>query len=263
MRIGGQRLVLRDHRQGAEARGFQRLAQHPRHRLVVKHHLAGKDRLIVPYRAGIAFARDIGGGQYRHDAGRGERRGSVQVRQFGMCVRRQHRPGVQQPGKARQQIVGVERLAGDVAASAFVRQRLAGPLHAASACRVWWKNFSSRVCATASRYSALPRWSLIGRRVAAMARCAARTAGCAPRKSHQGIFGRMDADRGRRDSPVSDAAVRHPSRGVERHGVSRGHRADIVQRALGHFEERGVLADTASAPTPTQSASPGRSAVWR
>ena len=133
-----QRPVLRDHRQRAEAGGFQRLAQHPRHRLIVKHHLARKDGLIVPYRAGIAFARHIGRGQYPHDAGHPQRRGSVQVRQLGMCVRRQHRPGVQQPRKPRQQIVRVQRLSRDMPASAFVRQWLAGPLHAASACRVWW-----------------------------------------------------------------------------------------------------------------------------
>ena len=36
--------------------------------------------------------------------------------------------------------------------------------------------------------------------------------GAAPRKSDQGIFGLMHAYRGRRDSPVSDAAVRHSCR---------------------------------------------------
>src|SRR5262245_54747892 len=78
--------------------------------------------------------------------------GGVHRKHTSMRVRRQYRPRVQQVGKTTDEVVRVQRLAGDVAASALVMQA-----HAAS-----YRNFASRLSVIASRYAAEPRWSPIG-----------------------------------------------------------------------------------------------------
>ena len=89
------------------------------------HHLVGKQRLVVAVGAGIAFAGHVGGGEGRDDAGlvergRGiERRHAARARAAPSPARR-----AAVAGKRAEQIVGVQRLAGDVPARAFVRHGL-------------------------------------------------------------------------------------------------------------------------------------------
>src|SRR4030088_1050731 len=88
---------------------------------------------------------------------------------------------MQDSGESREQVVGVEGLAGDVAARAFVRD---GPSHESRSgvkadqevCVTSHQNFSSSDLADSLRYSADPRWSLIGMSVRSSAACARSTA---------------------------------------------------------------------------------------
>ena len=142
---------------GAAARGLQRFGQHPCHGLLMKHHFAREQGLVAAIGAAVILARDVVRGQSRVNAGLGERRRGVQLREHGVSVRGQHRPGVQQEREAARQIVRVQRLAGDMSAGAFMRNRLAGNVHAAASVCCSHQNFSSRFCARASRYAAEPR----------------------------------------------------------------------------------------------------------
>ena len=112
-------------RAAPESRGFQRFAQHPRDRLAMIQDLGGKQRLVVTVGAGVAFAGHIVAGECGHDTPGSSSAGvASRCKQQRVRVRRQNRPGMQQTGEAAHQIVGVERLAGDVAARAFMRHRL-------------------------------------------------------------------------------------------------------------------------------------------
>ena len=122
----GQRLILRQHAGRAEARGLDGFRQHPRHRLVVIHHFHGKQRLVVPVGARVPLARHVRVGEHPHNARRRHGRRDVEPGHQRVRVRRQHRPGVQQIRKPAGEVVGIERLAGDVLARALVRKRLAG-----------------------------------------------------------------------------------------------------------------------------------------
>ena len=57
VRIAGSASYSATTRAGAALRGVERLGQHPRDGLVVEHHLARKQRLVVPGRAGVALTR--------------------------------------------------------------------------------------------------------------------------------------------------------------------------------------------------------------
>ena len=146
-----QRPVVHPHARCPAPRSLQRLRQHPRDRLLVVHHLGGKQRLVMARDARLVFARHIRGGEGGGHAGFGERRRGVERGDRGMGVRREYRPGVQQPGEAAGQVVRVERFAGDVAARAFVGNGLARDVHAAASACCSHQNFSSRLCASASR----------------------------------------------------------------------------------------------------------------
>ena len=66
---GRQRLEFDDDPFGAEPRGFDRVAQHPRNRLVIEQHFGRKKRLIVTVRAAVAFAGHVALGEHGDDSG--------------------------------------------------------------------------------------------------------------------------------------------------------------------------------------------------
>jgi hypothetical protein len=81
-----------------------------------------EERFIVAIRAGIGFARGIGRGESCYYAWFFEGTFDIKTGDFGVRVRSQHGPGVQQAGIVRDQVVCVEGFAGDVGAGAFVRR---------------------------------------------------------------------------------------------------------------------------------------------
>ena len=134
-----------------QPRHFEGFAQHPRNRLLMKHDFLGEQRLIMPGCAGIAFAGNIRGSQGGAGTRLVQRRSNIQPYQLGMSMRRQHRPCVQQLGEARRQVVRVECFAGDVAARAFMRDRLANNLHATASSCCSHQNFCRSDWANAKR----------------------------------------------------------------------------------------------------------------
>ena len=124
---------------------------------MVVEHLFGKQGLIAARRSRIGHAGRVVRGQNGNHSGYVQRAGGIERFEFGMGVRSQHGPGVQQVRKTGQQVVRVERLAGDVPSGAFMRKVLADRGHAACASRVSHQNFSISDCERASRYAALPR----------------------------------------------------------------------------------------------------------
>ena len=136
---------------------LQRLPEHPRHRLPMVHHLARKQGL-----AGMLLPRHVVARQRRRYARFFHRAGGIEARHQSVRVRRHHGPRMQELREAAHQVVGVQRLAGDVPARAFVRNALPRDLHAAASSRCSHQNFSSRLCDSARRYAAEPRWSLMG-----------------------------------------------------------------------------------------------------
>src|SRR5882724_4814687 len=157
-----QWLVLGQYQRSADARSFQSLAQHPGNGLLVKYNFRREKWFIVPRCAGVVFTADIRACEYIAYTWLGECSRCVQPGQLGMSMRRQHRPGMQHIGKPTDKIIGIERFAGNMAAGAFMRDGLADDLHATASSRCSHQNFSSKDCASANRYAAEPRWSLIG-----------------------------------------------------------------------------------------------------
>ncbi len=128
---GRQRLVVHLHRGCAEPGGLQGLPQHPAHGVADEHHDLGEERLVV-LDAGVVEAWHVGGGEHTHDAVDGERRGDVEPGDPGVGVGRADRVRVQHPRGALHQVVGVERVAGDVEVGALVGQGLADAHRATS-----------------------------------------------------------------------------------------------------------------------------------
>src|SRR5215470_5863477 len=148
---GGKRLVLGDHSSSTEPGGFGGFAQNPRNRLRMKNNFCREEGLIVAGTARVAFARNIGGGQSSTDAGLPYRRNNVEFCQSSMRVGREDRPGMEQIGETSQQVIGVESLACNVTARAFMRNSLADNLHATASSSCSHQNFSSSDCASARR----------------------------------------------------------------------------------------------------------------
>ena len=120
--VGGERLDLDLDSRRAEPGGLERLAQHPAHGVAVEHDLTGKQRLVV-LDPGVVDPGNVRRGEHPDDAGHGQRgvgaqRGDPAVRQPNL-----HGIGVQHVLGALHQVVGVERLAGDVQGRALVRDR--------------------------------------------------------------------------------------------------------------------------------------------
>ena len=85
---------------------------------------AGEQRLVVLL-AGVVEAGHVVGGQHPHHAGHAVGRVGAQRGHPGVRVRGLDRPGVQRAVRAADQVLGVERGAGDVQIGALVGDRLA------------------------------------------------------------------------------------------------------------------------------------------
>jgi hypothetical protein len=129
---GGERLDVDLDGGRAEPGRLDRLAQHPAHGVAVEHHLAGEQRLVV-LDPGVVDPTDVGGGEHPDDAGHGQRRVGAQPGDPAVRAGDLHRPGVEHVLGAGHQVVGVERVAGDVESGALVGdgepdRRVLGPL---------------------------------------------------------------------------------------------------------------------------------------
>ena len=108
-----QRLVLDLDRGRAEPGGLQRLAEHPADRVAEVHDLGREQRLVV-LDAGVVDAGHVVGGEHPDDPGHVERRStSSRVTRAWACGDL-HGVGVQAVVGPADQVVGVERRAGDV-----------------------------------------------------------------------------------------------------------------------------------------------------
>ena len=123
-----KRLVVDDDGLGTEPGGLEGLPQHPAHGLPDEHHDLGEERLVV-LDAGIVDPRHVLGGEHAHHPGDVERRGGVEPGDPRVRVRRADRVGVQDVVRPVDQVVGVERLSGDVERRALVGQRTADAAH--------------------------------------------------------------------------------------------------------------------------------------
>ncbi len=149
----GQLFVLRHHAGSTATGPLQRVGEGPGDRLSVEHHLGGKQRLVVACRSRIPLTTHIVSREHRQHAGFVRCSRHVETHETGVRMGGEHRPGVEEAGKAPEQVVRVERLASDMASGALVRN---GPAHQRHA-RPSHQNFSTRLFATASRYSFDPR----------------------------------------------------------------------------------------------------------
>ena len=116
----GQRLVVGLDLGRALPGRLQGLAEHPAHRVVVVHDLAGEQRLVVLL-AGVVEAGHVLGGQHPHHAGHLVGALGAQGGEAGVPVRGLDRPGVQRAERAAHQVLGVQRGPGDVQVGALVR----------------------------------------------------------------------------------------------------------------------------------------------
>ncbi len=123
---GRQRLGVDLDRRGAEPGRLDRLAEHPAHRVAVEHDLGREQRLVV-LDARVVDAGDVGRGEHPHDTGHRQRRFGAQRRDAGVRVRDLDRVGVQHVLGAVDEVVGVQRRAGDVQGRALVRDRQRRP----------------------------------------------------------------------------------------------------------------------------------------
>ena len=120
--VGRERLDVDLDRRRAEPGGLERLAQHPAHGVAVEHDLAGEQRLVM-LDPGIVDPGNVRRGEHADDPGHGERRVGAQPGDPAVRMRDLHRVGVQHVLGAFHQVVGVERLAGDVQGRALMRER--------------------------------------------------------------------------------------------------------------------------------------------
>lgn len=101
---------------------LQGLAEHPGDRVAVEHDLVGEQRFVVLH-PGIVDAGHVGTGQHADHTGHGERGLGAQRGDPAVGLHDLHRVGVQYVLGAMDQVVGVERGAGDVQDCALVRHR--------------------------------------------------------------------------------------------------------------------------------------------
>ena len=120
---GGQRLVVDLDRQGPEPGGLEGLGEHPAHGLPVEHHLGREQRLVAPA-ARVVVPRHVVGREHTHHPGHGEGGCRAQAGHPGVGVGCLHRMGVQHAPGAPDEVVGVERLPGDVQGRGLVGHRL-------------------------------------------------------------------------------------------------------------------------------------------
>ena len=120
----GQRLVVDLDRLGTLPGRLQRLAEHPADRVPVVHNLAREQRLVVLL-AGVVEAGHVLGGQHPDHAGHVVGGLGAQAGDPGVRVRGLDRPGVQRGVGTADQVLRVQRGAGDVQVRALVGDRQA------------------------------------------------------------------------------------------------------------------------------------------
>ena len=117
----GQRLVVDLHGRGAQAGRLERLPEHPAHGVADEHDLAGEQRFVV-LDPRVVEAGHVVGREHAYDALDRQCRPRVEPDDPGVGVRRADRVRMEDMGRAVHQVVGVERVAGDVQCGALVRQ---------------------------------------------------------------------------------------------------------------------------------------------
>ena len=121
-----QVLVLDDGEPRRPARRIDRLGDDEEDRLADElHFVGGEDRIVVQDRPDVVLARNVRGGEDRHDAGRGAHGGEVHRPDAGVGAPGQPECGVERAASL-EDVVGVRRLARDVQVRAVVAYRLAG-----------------------------------------------------------------------------------------------------------------------------------------
>jgi len=116
----GQWLASDRDRERPPASGLDRLGQDPAHRVAVEHDLGGKERFVV-LDAGVVDARDVGGGEHPDNARHAESAGGVQASDSRVRQRNLNGMRVQHVLGPRDEVIGVERLPGDVERGALMR----------------------------------------------------------------------------------------------------------------------------------------------
>ncbi len=148
-----------------EAGRLQGLAEHPGDRMAVEHDLVGEQRLVVLH-AGVVDAGHVGNGQHTDHAGYGERGPGAQRGDPAVGLHDLDRVGVQHVLGPVDQVVRVERGAGDVQVGALVRHRdtddgpfgaFGQPAHDDAPRVVCANSFGRLWPSIAQRYSALAR----------------------------------------------------------------------------------------------------------
>jgi hypothetical protein len=115
-------LVLDLDRLGSEPGGFQAFAQDPADGVPVEHDL-GREQGLVVLDPRVVDSRDVLGGERPHNTRYVERRAGVEPGDHCVGMWCLDRPGMQDVAQAPDQVVGVERLAGDVQVGTLVLNR--------------------------------------------------------------------------------------------------------------------------------------------
>ena len=112
-------------RRGAALAG--RFADHHGNNVSVElRHLRGQQLLILAHRADIIDPGNISRREHGMDARHFPRGGNIQLLYLGVGVRRMHRPDLEGSSTAQSDVIGVERLAGNMLGRAFVGKRTVG-----------------------------------------------------------------------------------------------------------------------------------------
>ena len=128
----GQRFVVDLDGRGSQACRLEGVGEHPADGVPHEHHDLGEERLVVLH-PGVVGAGHVVGGQDPHHARHRQRGVGAKTDHPGVGVRRADRVGVQHVVRAVHQVVGVERVPGDVQGRALVGQCLADAHRSASA----------------------------------------------------------------------------------------------------------------------------------
>ena len=120
---GRKRLVLDLDELRGRARLIERGGRDRRDRLAfILDQVGGEQRLVAADRRDVVLAGNVGGGDRRDHAGRGERADKVDAPDAGMGMRAEHQRGFERARHARH-VVDIERRAGDMADRAVVAHR--------------------------------------------------------------------------------------------------------------------------------------------
>ena len=101
-------------------RGFEILGEHPGQGLAEEHDLVDRQHRLIVLDALVVDAGDVGGGDDLDDSGHRIGGFRIDFAEAAVRGRRLHGEGVEDPGEATDEVIGVERGSGDVAEGAFV-----------------------------------------------------------------------------------------------------------------------------------------------